>query len=289
LPQTTFASGQRADHRNGAAVDQDGGMSAPAPSTANLPVSDPWFVRERVDDGVTLVTERHVHPLLRCNVWHVRGTARDLVIDTALGLAPLRQAVAGELGHPVLAVATHSHTDHVGGLHEFEQRAIHRAEAGDVEAPMRATVASEHYGETVLGPYRDAGYEIPGLFVDAVPAGGLRSVTHDIPAAPATTLLADGDLIDCGNRAFEVLHLPGHSPGSIGLWEAATGILFSGDAVYDGPLLDELEGSDVDDYVVTMRRLRELPVTVVHGGHERSFGRERLVELCDAYLAARAV
>ena len=85
-----------------------------------------------------------------------------------------------------------------------------------------------------------------------------------------------------------MLHLPGHSPGSIGLWEAATGVLFSGDALYDGPLLDELDGSDIDDYCATMRRLRELPVRVVHGGHEPSFDGARLVELCDAYLARRA-
>ncbi len=84
-----------------------------------------------------------------------------------------------------------------------------------------------------------------------------------------------------------MLHLPGHSPGSVGLWERATGVLFSGDAVYDGPLLDELDGSDIDAYSATMRRLRDLPVTVVHGGHEPSFGRERLVEICDSYLAAR--
>ena len=94
-------------------------------------------------------------------------------------------------------------------------------------------------------------------------------------------------MVDLGDRAFEVLHLPGHSPGSIGLWEAATGVLFSGDAVYDGPLLDELDGSDIEAYLATMDRLRQLPVTVVHGGHEPSFGRERLVEICERYLAAR--
>jgi glyoxylase-like metal-dependent hydrolase (beta-lactamase superfamily II) len=105
---------------------------------------------------------------------------------------------------------------------------------------------------------------------------------------PLRRLLADGDVVDLGDRSFEVLHLPGHSPGSIGLWEEATGVLFSGDAVYDGPLLDELDDSDVEAYVATMRRLRELPVTVVHAGHEPSFGRQRLVELCDDYLSRRA-
>ena len=97
----------------------------------------------------------------------------------------------------------------------------------------------------------------------------------------------EGDVIDLGDRHFEVLHLPGHSAGSIGLWEAASGTLFSGDAVYDGPLLDRLPESDIGAYVQTMKRLRELPVRVVHAGHEPSFGRERLHEIIDAYLKKR--
>lgn len=251
-----------------------------------LPVADPWFVTRPVSDGVTLITEPHVHPLLRCNVWHVRGRDRDLVIDTSLGLVPIAHLVEHELGHAVLAVATHVHSDHVGGMSEFTDRAIHRVEAGVLAESQQTTLVAEHYGETVLGPYRDAGYEIPELLVDAVPTAGMAMI-GEIAGAPATRLLDDGDVVDIGNRAFEVMHLPGHSPGSIGLWEAETGILFSGDAVYDGPLLDELEGSDIDAYLKTMERLRVLTVTVVHGGHEASFGRERLVEMCDDYVGAR--
>lgn len=107
-----------------------------------------------------------------------------------------------------------------------------------------------------------------------------------VPALPSREV-DEGDVVDLGDRHFEVLHLPGHSPGSIGLWEEKSGILFSGDAIYDGPLLDDLPDSNVPDYVRTMKRLRELPVEVVHGGHDPSFGRERLIELADAYLAQR--
>jgi glyoxylase-like metal-dependent hydrolase (beta-lactamase superfamily II) len=103
-----------------------------------------------------------------------------------------------------------------------------------------------------------------------------------------TRTLEEGDVVDLGDRHFEVLHLPGHSPGSLGLWEQASGILFSGDAIYDGPLLDDLPDSDVSDYVRTMQRLRELPVRVVHGGHDASFGRERLIELANAYIVSRS-
>ena len=163
------------------------------------------------------------------------------------------------------------------------ERAIHRAEADEL-ADAGVVIARHDRGSAPRssGPYVDAGYDMPDVLVDAVPAGGMAASRSPGRPAPATRLLAEGDVIDLGDRAFEVLHLPGHSPGSIGLWEPATGVLFSGDAIYDGPLLDELDGCDIAAYVATMRRLRELPVTVVHGGHEPSFGRGRLVELCDA-------
>ena len=53
-----------------------------------VPVAAEWFVRRRVADGLTLISEPHVHPLLRCNVWLVTGREQSLVIDTAMGLAP---------------------------------------------------------------------------------------------------------------------------------------------------------------------------------------------------------
>ncbi len=81
--------------------------------------------------------------------------------------------------------------------------------------------------------------------------------------------------------------LPGHSPGTIGLWDVDAGVLFSGDAVHDGPELDEVPGADIDAYVETMELLHDLPVEVVHAGHGPSFGRDRLRELTRGYLDGR--
>ena len=251
---------------------------------ASFPIADPWFASERYEHAITLVTEPHVHPLLRCNVWLVQGTVGNLVVDTALGLRPLRQIAEAELDGSILAVATHAHGDHVGGFHEFDDRAIHQAEADQVAVAGLTTLTSGFFPTTVTDPYLDAGYDIPEILIDAAPTAGFDPTVVEIAPAAATRVLVDGETIDLGDRAFEVLHLPGHSPGSIGLWDEQSGILFSGDAVYDGPLLDALDGSDIEAYRATMRRLRTLPVTVVHGGHEPSFGRERLRELCDAYL-----
>jgi len=140
--------------------------------------------------------------------------------------------------------------------------------------------------EGVVEGLRKAGYEVPEMLVTAVPEG-FDPAEYRVTPTSVTRVVDEGDGIDLGDRHFEVLHLPGHSPGSIGLFEAATETLFSGDAIYDGPLLDELPESDIADYVRTMKRLRELPVRVVHAGHDPSFGGERLRELADAYLALR--
>jgi glyoxylase-like metal-dependent hydrolase (beta-lactamase superfamily II) len=121
------------------------------------------------------------------------------------------------------------------------------------------------------------------------PVPGWRAESYEVEPAPATRLVSEGDILDLGDRHFEVLHLPGHSPGSIGLWEERTGILFSGDAIYDGELIDDAYHSDLEAYIRTICRLREMPATVVHGGHFPSFGRERLRALAQAFLDAKGV
>jgi glyoxylase-like metal-dependent hydrolase (beta-lactamase superfamily II) len=192
--------------------------------------------------------------------------------------------------HRLIAVATHFHYDHTGSLHEFDERAIHRAEA-DVIAE-EGGIGGGLIVDDIPADVRDAivtgGYPLDDeLLVSAVPEAGFDPSTYAVPAVAPTIVLDEGDVVDLGDTAFEVLHLPGHSPGSIGLWEAKTATLFSGDALYDGPLLDEVPGADIEAYIKTMERLRELPADVVHAGHDPSFGRARLIELTTAYLDRR--
>jgi glyoxylase-like metal-dependent hydrolase (beta-lactamase superfamily II) len=254
-----------------------------------IPIADRWFESKRVDDSITLLWEPHVIPLMRCNIWHVRSTARDLMIDTGMGIASLTEAAKHLLTKPVTAVATHTHADHIGSHCEFEHCLVHKAEAANLAAPTeRGTLLYSDFSQEDVIKIRVAGYEIDGDLITALPHAGYDLRSYKINPARVTEIVEDGDTVDIGDRRFEIMHLPGHSPGSMGLWEADSGTLFSGDALYDGPLLDELDDSDIPAYVRTMKRLRELPVRVVHAGHDPSFGRERLVELCDAYLAKRA-
>jgi glyoxylase-like metal-dependent hydrolase (beta-lactamase superfamily II) len=253
-----------------------------------LQIADRWFEWEHLTDGVTRLWEPHVIRVEQCNIWHVRGRQRDLLIDTGMGIASLRTAAQDLFDKALAAVATHTHVDHVGSMHEFSERIVHEAEAHELAraAENFSLLRSDHPVQFIESLER-AGYEVGASFVTAVPHAGfdLRHLAR--PAAPATRLVREGDVIDLGDRVFEVLHLPGHSPGSIGLWERTTGILFSGDAIYDGPLLDEIKGSDIPAYVATMRRLEALPARVVHGGHDPSFDGARLRQLAREYLRRR--
>ncbi|NOX31989.1 MAG: MBL fold metallo-hydrolase [Actinobacteria bacterium] len=247
-----------------------------------------WFSRTAIDDDITLLVEPYVHELLRCNIWHVRGRERDLLVDTGVGVAVLSEAATDLFDASILAVATHAHMDHSGGMHEFEQRAIHSAEVAALataQENMRLDVGS--YDEATLVAIAHMGYDISGGLLTEIPHAGFDPATHELQATTATMVLDEGDVIDLGDRAFEVLHLPGHSPGSIGLYDAKSRLLFSGDAVYDGPLLDELDGSDVEHYVATMMRLMALDVEVVHGGHGSSMGPKRFREIVQQYLDLR--
>mgnify|MGYP001222639331 CR=1 FL=1 len=259
------------------------------PSPVVLPVAERWFERARIDDSITLLWEPHVVALMRCNIWHVRGRDRDLVIDTGMGVQSLTAEMADLLDKPVTAVATHGHDDHIGSHHEFDDVVAHPLEAPLLEAPPLDTLdIVQGWGEKTVAMLTGSGYELESpYFVDALPPGYAFEQYRQLPAH-VTRRIVEGDVVETGDRAFEVLHLPGHSPGSIGLWEAATGTLFSGDALYDGPLLDELPESSITDYCATMERLLTLPVKVVHAGHDPSFDRARLQVLCRAYLARRS-
>lgn len=254
-----------------------------------LPIADRWFESKRISDDITLLWEPHVVPLMRCNIWHVRGRDRDLMIDTGMGIRSLRDAAKHLLEKKVTAVATHTHADHIGAHHEFEHTLVHELEADELRSPSDpGTLLASVMGDDAIQKYAKAGYPIVGDLITALPEPAYNMASYSLKGATVTEIVREGDVVDIGNRHFEVLHLPGHSPGSIGLWEAATGTLFSGDAIYDGPLLDEIDGAHIPTYIRTMKRLRELPVQIVHAGHDPSFGRERLVELADSYLAKRA-
>lgn len=164
-------------------------------------------------------------------MWHVRGRDRDLLVDTGLGIVPLRRTVACLAERPLICVASHTHFDHIGAHHEFSDRRVHQAEATILTDPRREWTLADRYATDEM--------------FDAFPQGW-DSARYVVQPAPPSQVLRDGDIVDLGDRTFQVVHTPGHSPGGIALWEAETGVLFSGDTIYDGPLVDDAYHSSRD-------------------------------------------
>ena len=70
-------------------------------------------------------------------------------------------------------------------------------------------------------------------------------------------LVEDGDVIDLGNREIEVIHLPGHTPGSIALLDCDNRILFSGDSVQNGEIYMFGEQREIHAYKASMEKLMD--------------------------------
>jgi glyoxylase-like metal-dependent hydrolase (beta-lactamase superfamily II) len=78
-----------------------------------------------------------------------------------------------------------------------------------------------------------------------------------------------GDVVDCGDVRFEVLHTPGHSPGGVSFYDRDSGILISGDTVFPGGRVGrwDLPGSDYDALHESLKRMNSLSVSALYPGH----------------------
>ncbi len=58
-----------------------------------IATADTWYRVQPLADGVTHIDEPHIKPFYRCNIWHVRGRDRDLLLDSGMGVVSLRRQI----------------------------------------------------------------------------------------------------------------------------------------------------------------------------------------------------
>jgi len=136
-------------------------------------------------------------------------------------------------------INTHCHFDHVGGDGFFPEAsiAIH-----EIEAPVLEQADPE------------------------------RSITDffDGKLSPKEVekWLQEGDELTIGNHIFKVLHTPGHSPGSVCLYDEKAKLLISGDTVFsNGVGRTDLPGGDKTQLIESLTRLSSLAVEKILPGH----------------------
>ncbi len=103
-------------------------------------------------------------------------------------------------------------------------------------------------------------------------AGQCRMFGLDLraPAPGISKELLEGDQISLGNETFNVLHVPGHSPGSIVLYNAKEHFLFAGDVLFEGSIgRTDLQGGNYAQLIKGIQeKLLVLPnETIIYSGH----------------------
>lgn len=178
----------------------------------------------------------------------VLGEEKVLLIDTGMGVGSLRKLIDTLTDLPVILVNTHCHPDHAGGNAEFDPAFINPADM-DVFEKM-----------TTL--------EFRSQDVSHMP-GGAEFVTQLQPQGPTPIALKDGQEIDLGNRTVRIIFTPGHTRGSLCIYDNRTGSLFGGDTLIGrGTALKEWNSATVEDLYDSLMKLKEYKITAIYSGHD---------------------
>jgi len=176
-----------------------------------------------------------------CYLVRADHTAREaVVVDPGADAAEIRLALARSGATCTAILLTHSHYDHLGALADL-------AEGNG--APVWLPEAEREVFERPNDFYGGIGVSLRGFEGDA-------------------TLLSGGETVDAAGISFQVVSVPGHSPGHLAFY--ADGCLFSGDVLFAGSVgRTDLPFGDWDTLLDSIRRLAEAypPETRVFPGH----------------------
>lgn len=190
---------------------------------------------------------------LNCNVFIIESEGDSLMIDSGLGgrmnfgfgdqkgsIKILEDAIIHRKITQILL--THGHIDHVGGIMALQSKLELDVITSEIEA--------QHLKSG------DSSYIEPFMASTCSPIDISQEVF-------------EGDVIHIGNFSFEILHTPGHTHGSISLWDKKNHILVSGDTVFPQGSFGrtDLRTGNSKDLVESLRRLSELEIHVLLPGH----------------------
>jgi len=168
---------------------------------------------------------------------------------------------------------SHWHEDHIMYLNLFEELPIWMHEA---DAPPM----------TDLNTFIDW-YIYPEPAYEKMREGWGQMMVEMFNYKPRkiSRYLTDGEVIDLGSVTVEVIHCPGHSPGSLSFYFREPQVLFLGDTDLTpfGPWYGDLY-SDIDEICQTVERLRNIPAKVWLTSHEQGVFESNPGSMWDDFL-----
>ena len=191
------------------------------------------------------------------------GTHHALLFDTGYGFGSLKDVVRSITDKPLYVVNSHGHVDHACGNEQFGGAYIHQL---DMELAM------EHNGRDMRMAELDTA-EVP---MDFDLEAHLSLGTGELKPA------GEGDTFDLGGMTLQVIHLPGHTAGSIGLWCPERKLLWVGDAMNCFVWLFLPEAQSLNTYIASLHKAAALPFTHMLQSHEpRPVPRRKLWDYLD--------
>ncbi|MCI2049776.1 MAG: MBL fold metallo-hydrolase [Lachnospiraceae bacterium] len=178
------------------------------------------------------------------------GDRKALLIDTGCGLGNVREVVRGLTDLPYDVVLTHGHLDHVGGMGSFDRVFLHPA---DKEMAIHTDFDELRGYADTLG--RAGGYAAFDYSPEEI---------RPFEKMPEFCEIREPYMFDLGGRKAEVAEIPGHTPGSICLFDDKNRILFSGDCCNVNLLI---MGCSVE---TTLQNLKKLET--FSGRYDQNFG-----------------
>jgi hydroxyacylglutathione hydrolase len=173
----------------------------------------------------------------------VTGTCRAMLVDTGMGLGNLAALVRELTDLPLIVVNTHGHPDHAGGNGGFDETWL----APQDESLMRQMTTDQFRLDDLKRAFSKDEPLYHHLADSLVPARSYR-----------LQALWPGQVIDLGGRRFEVLLVPGHTPGSVCLLNPDEKLLFTGDSIVATPVWMYLQHStSLGIYLASLKRVRE--------------------------------
>ena len=197
------------------------------------------------------------------NIYTLQEGKKAFIVDTGMGSHNdyIQNNIQQHIDFDSVAyiLLTHEHFDHTGGIDNLTEICTH----AQVCMHKKCKYALEK--------------KIAGT-----------STAMGTPMPTVHRILNDGDVITLGSSQLEVLYTPGHSLGSICLYDKKTETLISGDTVFSNGDFGrtDLEGGDPRELVKSLAKLMKLKIKNLYPGHGPSIMGQGKTHLNLAYQNA---
>ena len=178
------------------------------------------------------------------------GDEKALLWDTGTGIGDMKKLIEQLTDLELIVLNSHTHYDHVGGNHQFENIYGLQNKFTDKNAHGKSHKIAKEFisGDWIWKP-------TPPTF---------SKEKYELKPFKINKFIKHQDQIDLGGITLEILQTPGHTPDAICLIDRKNRLLFTGDTFYPAPLYAHFGESNVDTYLETANYLASLMVEVDH-------------------------